>query len=203
MLDRLVAMCIVSHIHNLHFTDLMDHLSVIAIIKYRRNGKYGIQHRDEFFTSTHQIDQSLRIVEYRPCIMPAISFRESISPFQRRERSHKLAVLILSTHQFGLFIKQVFIVHCTFGIQIQFLFRTSQVFCNLVDAPVIIGIFQRTGGILVNLYIIRHISQFIVIVMPKAASRRNCRMYVFCSVDQTSVQSFEIIHLYTLDVSIH
>ena len=165
MLDRLVAMCIVSHIHNLHFTNLMDNLSIITIIKYGRNSKYGIQHSDEFFSSPHQIDQSLRIVKNRPCIMPAIPFCKSISPFQRRERSHEVAVLILSAHQLGLLIKQVFIVHCTFGIQIQFFFGTSQIFCNLVDTPIIIGIFQRTSSILVNLYIIRHIAQFIVIFM--------------------------------------
>ena len=47
MLDRLVAMCIVSHIHNLHFTNLMDNLSIITIIKYGRNSKYGIQHSDK------------------------------------------------------------------------------------------------------------------------------------------------------------
>ena len=181
----------------------MDNLSVIAIVEHGRNGKYGIQHGDEFFSSTHQIDQSLRIVENRPCIMPTIPFRESISPFQRRERSHELAVFILSTHQLGFLIKQVFIVHRTFGIQVKFFFRTSQVFCDLVDAPVVIGIFQRTGGILVDLHIIRHIAQFVVIFMSEATGRRNRRMYILRSVDQTFVQSFEIIHLYTLDVSIH
>ena len=44
MLDRLVAMCIIAHIRNLHFLYFMNALPVIAIVINRRNHKNRIQH---------------------------------------------------------------------------------------------------------------------------------------------------------------
>ena len=86
VLDRLVAMCIVTHIHNLHFTDFMNHTAIIAVVKDRRQDKYRIHHLVESVFTTHQVDQTLRIMEYRPGIMPAIAFRKGIPPLQRIER---------------------------------------------------------------------------------------------------------------------
>ena len=40
VLDRLVAVRIVPHVSNLHFTDFMNHTSIIAIIKYRWKVEY-------------------------------------------------------------------------------------------------------------------------------------------------------------------
>ena len=44
VLYRLVAMCVIAHIHYSHFAYFMDDLSVVAIIEYRRNNEYGIEH---------------------------------------------------------------------------------------------------------------------------------------------------------------
>ena len=125
MLDRLVTVSVVTHVHDLHFADFMDHLTVIAVVEQRRNGKYGVEHHNERIFTTHQVDQSLRIVENRPSIMPAVSFCKGIPPFQRRERSLESTVGILATHQLGFLIVQVLIVHGTFSVQLKFFFRTA------------------------------------------------------------------------------
>ena len=59
MLYRLISVCIISHIHYLHFTYFMNHSPIIAIIKNRRKNKYRIQHFIERVFSPHQINQPL------------------------------------------------------------------------------------------------------------------------------------------------
>ena len=105
MLDRLVAMRIITHIHNLHFADFMDHATVITVIEQRRDIEYGIHHGIETCLSSHQVDQSLRIMEDRPGIMPTVTFRKSVSPFQRIERRLERTVLVTATHQLGFRIE--------------------------------------------------------------------------------------------------
>ena len=93
-------MCIVTHIHHRHLADFVDNLSIVAIVEDRRNCEDRIHHHHEAFFATHQINQALRVVEDRPSIVPAVSFRKGITPLQRRERSHELTVLQFATHQF-------------------------------------------------------------------------------------------------------
>ena len=165
VLNRLVAMCIVAHVHNLHFTDFMNNGSIITFIENRRKDKYRIHHLVESVFTSHQVNQTLRIVEYRPGIMPAITFRKGIPPLQRIERRLERTVFILATHQFVLGIVEILIIHCTLCKDFNLFFRFLQGFTQLIDTPVIVCIFQCTGCILVNTYIIRYISQFIVILM--------------------------------------
>lgn len=47
VLDGLVAMGIVTHVHNLHFAYLMDHTSVVTVIEQGRNIEDRIEHLDE------------------------------------------------------------------------------------------------------------------------------------------------------------
>ena len=47
-----------------------------------------------------------------------------------------------------------------------------------VDAPIVIGILQRTGCILVDTHIIGHITQLVVILMPQASGRGNIGMHI-------------------------
>ena len=79
VLNRLIPVSILPHIHDLHFTNFMNHTSIIARIENGRHDKYGIQHRHKLLRSSHQINQSLRIVKNRPRIMPTVSFGKSIS----------------------------------------------------------------------------------------------------------------------------
>ena len=64
MLDRLVAVSIVAHVHDLHLANLVDYGSVIAVVEEWRHVEYGVEHVVEHFLATHKVDKSLRVVEY-------------------------------------------------------------------------------------------------------------------------------------------
>ena len=135
--------------------------------------------------------------------MPAVAFSKRVTPFQRRERRHELAILVLAAHQQRFLVEQISVVHGAFGKQVHFLLRTLQILCQFIDTPVVVSIFQCTGRVLINLYIVRHITQFVVIFISQTAGRRHLRMHVFSSMNQTFIKRFQIIHLYTLEISIH
>ena len=202
MLDRLVTMCIVSHVSDLHFTNLMNHSSVIAVIKYGRKIEYRVEHADKHLLTAHQFNQPLYIVEYRPGVVPTISFRKGISPFEGIERSLESSVGVLSAHQFSFRIEQVTIVLAPFLINIQFFCRATQLFTHTVDTPVIISIFQCACRILVNFHIIRHIAQFVIIFVSTASGSRNSRMHTVGSFQQTFVHFFRIRFSHILHESI-
>ena len=44
MLDRLVTVSVVTHIHHSHLTDLVDHTTVVTIIEQRRDSEHGVKH---------------------------------------------------------------------------------------------------------------------------------------------------------------
>src|ERR1700761_432206 len=58
MLYRLIAMRILTHTRDLHLADLVDHLAIIAVVENRRHNEYTVEHPDEFFFTTHEIDES-------------------------------------------------------------------------------------------------------------------------------------------------
>ena len=203
MLDRLVAMCIVTHVHNGHFTDFVNHLSVVAVVKNWWYGKYGVHHCDKHVFPTHQVDKSLRVVEYRPGVVPTVSFRESVPPFQRREWRLECTVLVAAAHQFGFFVEKILVVHGTFGKEVDFLFRMFQFFGEFVDAPVVVCIFQCTGGVLVDFYIIGNIAQFVVIFMSQASCWRDFGVYILRAVNQSFIQSLYIVHFHAFHISVY
>ena len=64
MLDGLVTVGIVAHIHNLHLAYLMNHSTIIALIKYWWYAENRVEHRREIVFSAHKGHQSCRVVEY-------------------------------------------------------------------------------------------------------------------------------------------
>ena len=177
VLDRLITMCIIAHVSYFHLANLMDHSTVITIIKYRRKIEYRIEHAHKHFLTAHQIDKSLRIVEDRPSIMPAVSFGKGVSPLKRIERCLESSVGIFATHQFRFQVKQVPVVLASLLIEFQFFCRASQLLAHAVDTPVIVCILQCTCGTLIDFHIIRHISQFIVILISATSGSRNPWMH--------------------------
>ena len=176
MLDRLVAMCIITHIHHLHFTDFMNCISIVTVVEDRRQDKDRVEHLIESILATHQLDQSLRIVEYRPGIMPGITLCKGIAPLQRIERRHELAILQPSSHQLRFLIKYLLIIHRTLGKRLQLLSRLTQSLTQLIDTPVIVSIFQGTGYTLIDLHIVWHITQLVVILVSQTSGRVYLRM---------------------------
>ena len=64
MLDRLVAVGIVAHVHYLHLADFVDDTAIVRVVKQWRNIEYGVEHGVECILAAHEVDQSLRVVEY-------------------------------------------------------------------------------------------------------------------------------------------
>ena len=64
VLDGLVAMSIVTHVHNLHFAYLMDDTSIVTVIEQRRNIEDRIEHLNEGLLASHEVDQALWVVEH-------------------------------------------------------------------------------------------------------------------------------------------
>ena len=203
MLDRLVAMRIITHIHNGHLTDFVDGESVIAVIEYWRDRKYGIQHRDKHVLTSHQIHQSLGVVEDRPCIMPTVTLSKVTAPLQRRKVFFKLSILLLTAHQIVIGTEEALVVHGSPLELLDFLFRTIQFLGQLQDTPIIIGILQRTGCTFMNTHIARHIAQLVIVFVSQAPCRRDLRMNILCTIDQTGIKSFQILHTDTLHIGIH
>ena len=63
MLDRLVAVGVIPHIHNLHFPDFVDREAVVAVIEDRWDCEYAVEHACEHFVSAYKVNQALRVME--------------------------------------------------------------------------------------------------------------------------------------------
>ena len=70
MLDGLVAMGIVTHIHHLHLTDFVNRETIIAVIENRRYREHRVHHCHKSLLATHEVDKTLGVMEYTPGIMP-------------------------------------------------------------------------------------------------------------------------------------
>src|SRR5690606_41578275 len=92
MLYRLITVCILTHIGYLHFADLVDNASVIRFVKDRRKRENGVKFFYKFLFTAHQFGQAVDIVEYRPRVVPAVSFGEGIAPFEGVEGRLERAV---------------------------------------------------------------------------------------------------------------
>src|SRR3712207_7621394 len=46
VLYGLVAMRVVTHVHDLHFSYLMNHTAVVAVVENGRHDEYGVHHLD-------------------------------------------------------------------------------------------------------------------------------------------------------------
>src|SRR3712207_9062086 len=66
VLYGLVAMRVVTHVHDLHFSYLMNHTAVVAVVENGRHDEYGVHHLIEGFIAPHEVDEPLRVVEYAP-----------------------------------------------------------------------------------------------------------------------------------------
>ena len=110
--------------------------------------------------------------------MPTVSFGEGVTPLQGIERRLECTVFILAAHQLMNRVEKIPVVQRTFGKRSQFFLRLAQRKSQLVDAPIVIGILQRTGCILVDTHIIGHITQLVVILMPQASGRGNIGMHI-------------------------
>ena len=203
MLNGLVAMCIVPHVHYRHLTYFVNHLPVIAVIENRRNGKHRVKHRDKHFFTSHQVYQPLRVMKNRPGIMPTVSLGKCISPLQRRERFLEFSVPVLAAHQLTFGVEKILIVQGTFGKESNFFLRPFQFLCQTVNAPVIVCILQCAGSILVDVHIVWDITQTVIVFIAQSPGGGYFGMHIFGSVQQPFIQAFHLFHTHTFHISIH
>ena len=141
-------------------------------------------------------------MENRPSIVPAVSFSKRVSPFERIERRLEGTVGFLSAHQLRFRVEQVTVILASFLINFQFLFRTSQLLSHPIDTPVIVSIFQGTCRILVDVHIIGHISQFIIVVKSPTTGCKDARMHTVGTFQQAFIHFFGICFRYILHESV-
>ena len=99
VLCRLVSMCVIAHVCDLHLRYLMYAVAVVAVVIYRRNHEYGVEHCAELLCSAHLLHKAVHIVENGPCVMPCVAFCERVTPFVCAERLLEASVGIASAHE--------------------------------------------------------------------------------------------------------
>ncbi len=96
-------------------------------------------------------------------------------------------------HLTTLPVEHLLIVHRSFGKRFQFLLGLAERLAQLVDAPVIIVIFQGTGHTLIDFLIIRHIAQLIVVLKTMTSGRIHFRMNSIGSMNHSLPKGLCII----------
>ena len=126
-------------------------------------------------------------MEHRPCVVPRVSLGEGVAPLVGAEGRLERPVGIASAHQARFGIEEVFIVLRSL-FQHRSVVRFSQFFRHLRDAPVVVGVFERPGGIFGNIHVIRDISQRIVILIPPAPCGAHRGVYLPASCEHRLVE---------------
>ena len=116
-------------------------------------------------------------MENAPGVVQAVPFREVSAPLQGREGPTEAAVLRPAVHQAHFRIVELAIVLCSSLVGRKFFLRLTQRQAQLPDAPVVIGVFQRAGGVLADAHVAGHVAQRVVVLPAQAAGRAGFRMH--------------------------
>ena len=169
VLDRLVSVRVVAHVHHLHLADFVDGESVVAVVEYRRYVEYFVKVAAEILFASHHFHEACRVMEYRPCVVEAVAFCEVTAPFERAERCGEAAVFIASAHEMVFCAVEVSPVHCPVPVWLQFCVALAQGLAESVDAPVVVCVLKGAGRTFVDAHIARHISELVVVFPSEAA----------------------------------
>ena len=134
-------MGIITHVHNLHLTNFVYHLTIIAVVEHRWESENRVEHGRESFVAAHQRDKGLGVMKYRPRVMPAVSLGENIAPLQWVVRFLPLTILLSATHQVKFLAEKVAIVLRTAFKLGPFFLWFAQRLTQLGNAPVVVSIF--------------------------------------------------------------
>ena len=180
----------------------MDDAAIVTLIEEWRDVEYRVEHLDEYVLATHQTDEAFGVVEDRPCVVPGVALSEGVAPLQRTERRLERAVFIAATHELRFVVEHVLIVHGTLAEWFQLFIRLAQSLTELVDAPVIVGVFQRTSHILVDTHIVGYVAKFVVVFKAKATRGRYIGVNGVGSVNNSLPKCFGIVASQTFQVCI-
>ena len=186
-------MGIIAEVHNLHLAYFVDHVAVVGIIEDGRKNEHRVEFLGKGLTSSHERDESLWIVEHRPRIVPAVALGEDTAPLEGIEVALEGAVGIAASHQPRLLVENVAVVVGVAAIGLQHFLAFAQGPSQLIDAPVVVGIFQRAGHALVDAFVAGHVAQ-LVIELPSSPSRRRYRRVAgMCPVGDSLPEQFALI----------
>ena len=132
-------------------------------------------------------------MEYRPCVVPAVALSESVTPLERVERRLEVSVEILTTHQLGLRIKEFFIVIGVLCKRTYLLIALAKHLAQAIDTPVIISVFKRAGGTLVDLHVVGYITYAVVVLKTATACRAYAGMHTVGTAHDCFPDSLEIM----------
>ncbi len=192
MLNGLVSMRILSHVHHLHFPHFVNHGAALQPLR-PGNEKYGIKHFSENLSTPHQVDQSLGVMKNGPGVVPAVAFGEIAAPGSRIEFCREGAVVGTTRHQLMFRIKEVFVVHRPFTKDGNLGLRLAQGFSEAVDAPVVIGVFQCTGHILADSHVIGDITILVILNIAGTSRCRYCGVYAVRTMLECFPECFGVI----------
>ena len=164
-------MCIVAHVHYRHFAYFMNREPVVAVVVERRYGKNGVEHCREIFLPAHKVYKALHVVEYRPCVVPAVALGKVPAPFKRRKVLLECAVSLAPAHQVVFAAEQVAVVEGTLLKLAYLLFGPFQFLCYLQYAPVVVCIFQCACSTLMYSRVAWNVTQTVILFMPGAPCR--------------------------------
>lgn len=144
MLDGLVAVGILSHVYNLHLAHLVDELLTGIDISTKRRGllEHSVEFVDKGLVAAHQRDETADVMEHAPRPVPTVSFGERSPPGIWFEVIWEVAFRVATAHHTIFWMKHILVVLTTLLVDICLTGWTPQFLTHLVDAPVIIGIFQ-------------------------------------------------------------
>ena len=200
VLYRLVAVCILSHIHYLHFAHFVNDTAALDA-EVAGHDENGVHHVVELFASAHQVDQSLRIVEHAETPMPAVSFAEVAAPIRCFEAGVECAFVVAAYHQFVFRVVHVPVVHGALSVYGDLLFGFTQFFTQRIDRPVVVGIFQCTCYVLSYTDVVGNISQTVVVFESQTTRSRSAQIVVR-TVFQGVPKNFDVVSAQSFDVCV-
>ena len=110
MLDRLIALGVLSHPGCYHFTHFMDRIPIAAYVDGVSGSKQGIDFPGKTCGTSHQVYQTLDIMEDRPTVMPGITLYKRTAPLKRIKGRIKISAAVFSFHEPRNWIEYIFII---------------------------------------------------------------------------------------------
>ena len=200
MLNGLVAMCILSHVHHLHLAHLMNHAAT-AETQIAGEHEHAVHHLCHFIASAHEFAQSGRIVEHAEAPVPTVAFAKLTAPVLRHKFSVECALFLSAAHEFAGRIIHIGIVESSFLVWSQFSLALAHSLTQGVDTPIVVSIFQCAGHVLTYSHVARYIPQSVIIVMTYT-SRCGAIQMVMSTIGNSIPQLVLVGHSDSLDISI-
>ena len=171
----------------------MNDTAIVALIKEGRDVEDGVEHCDKGFATAHQADKAFGVVEDGPGVVPCIAFGEGVAPLEGIEGGLELAVFHPAAHEAGFRVEDVLVVHGMLAERLQLGLRLAEFLAELVDTPVVIGIFKSAGHGLVDLDVVWDIAEAVVVIETEATGGGDTGVHGVGAVGDGLPEGFDVI----------